>query len=366
MHPTDDVIEFLKEQIKDLTFSYSVKESYDFLDLIYLFGHTYTSGCELNGRVYLVLDNSLIQDFKHRDAGGVRAIRAAAYTVFCSFVKDWSMREALLAITPAAIFEHVGRKSLHTYEETAEALADLRRILTPTRMPITPIEFNSVSDLRTRLSDVEADVNYLTNLLQEIDRSNWETDLKSKFGVKIPLRVAADSLPKHMPLRYFVPFYVSFVLSGRIERHMSGQTQDTQEVPFIHSGPLVKDFAILNSYRKRQKNYGGFGDIDIFQTCDLSRQFQEKNNYVLIGQTTDELLNRILRRRTSFCLSSKIVIGAPDQEARIRESIDLIFGHRFSEYEERGNQVRHSFKEFFLTVLNSCSELNDLKSASKQ
>lgn len=74
-------------------------------DLTLWFGSRYASAYELPGPIYLVLDNSLIQAFKHRQSNAKRAVDALAFETFCAFVRDWSDRESHLALSPMAIFE---------------------------------------------------------------------------------------------------------------------------------------------------------------------------------------------------------------------------------------------------------------------
>lgn len=63
-------------------------------DLSLWFGSRYASAYELQGPIYLVLDNSLIQAFKHRQTNTKRAVDALAFETFCTFVRDWSDRES--------------------------------------------------------------------------------------------------------------------------------------------------------------------------------------------------------------------------------------------------------------------------------
>ncbi|HNI72227.1 MAG TPA: hypothetical protein PLX65_01705 [Accumulibacter sp.] len=73
------------------------------------FAERYASACELPSPIRLVLDNSLIQSFKHRRTDKKRAPHALAYEIFCGFVRHWSDRESHLAPSPMAIYEHIRR-----------------------------------------------------------------------------------------------------------------------------------------------------------------------------------------------------------------------------------------------------------------
>lgn len=75
--------------------------------------------------MHLVLDNSIIQSFKHRATKPNRNLQALSYTAFTRFVTGWSDRQTYLAVTsPAALYEHMGRRG---NINSAEALSALRR-----------------------------------------------------------------------------------------------------------------------------------------------------------------------------------------------------------------------------------------------
>ncbi|MFP4893910.1 hypothetical protein [Paraburkholderia sp. EG304] len=90
----------LEEQFGTFLHSLEEKKIVEWFDLVLWFTKRYASAYELEGTIYLVLDNSLIQDFKHREKDAKRALRATSYLAFCRFVRDWSDRPSHLAISP--------------------------------------------------------------------------------------------------------------------------------------------------------------------------------------------------------------------------------------------------------------------------
>ncbi len=108
-------------------------------DLTLWFGTRYAAACELPGPIHLVLDNSLIQAFKHRQTNAKRAIDALAFENFCVFVRDWSDRESHLALSPMAVFEHIGRRLPDSAAEVERILADLWQLLAATGLRIVPL-----------------------------------------------------------------------------------------------------------------------------------------------------------------------------------------------------------------------------------
>ena len=54
--------------------------------------------CEMDGPVFLVPDNNIIQDFKHQDKKLNRRLRSLSYKAFCRFVTGWSHRKTYIAV----------------------------------------------------------------------------------------------------------------------------------------------------------------------------------------------------------------------------------------------------------------------------
>lgn len=100
------------------------------------FVERYASAYELQGAIYLVLDNSLIQAFKHRQTNAKRALDALAYETFCRFVRDWSDRDSHLALSPMAVYEHIGRRVPNSAAEVEATLAELEQLLSATSLRI--------------------------------------------------------------------------------------------------------------------------------------------------------------------------------------------------------------------------------------
>jgi hypothetical protein len=85
------------------------------------FGARYASAYELPSPIYLVLDNSLIQAFKHRQTNAKRAIDALAFESFCAFVRDWSDREVACLIALGVARLHATRPRAHENEVSSQA-----------------------------------------------------------------------------------------------------------------------------------------------------------------------------------------------------------------------------------------------------
>jgi hypothetical protein len=318
------------------------------------FAERYASAYELPGPIYLVLDNSVIQAFKHRRTNKKRAPQALAYEIFCSFVRDWSDRESHLALSPMAIYEHIGRRLPKSAAEVETILAELQQLLGATGLRIAQMGFDTSERLLERLHDIAADEAFLTRFVDEIDKANWRIDLWAPLGVKIPMSEAWRSLPEQLPLRYFEPWYVRFVLSVRIEQHIIEQCQGHGPAP-IGSGKLSETLAELNTFG-RNGLLKGLGDIDLLQICDISRQYKQSTGYVLTGQTLDRDLAETLSQRHAYQVHAGVEGGDPQREERIKEMVGLMFSKPFADEEARGRRIREQLADFAGQLAQSCKQ----------
>lgn len=343
----NDISSFLKDRPEN--------EISDFFNETMRFTEHYVASYELNGDLYLVLDNSLIQEIKHRKTQPNRAIKAEAYLTFCKFVKYWSDRTTYLALSPMAIYEHFGRRVPQTIMETHSALIELNNILSVTYLEIRYINFHDAESLHSILLNIADDEAELTKYIKKIDKISWKTDLSAPRGVKIPMSIAAESLPPLPKLNYFLPWYVRFVLTGRVEQYIIDQSKHNPNAMPIGSGELTILFSKLNTFRKNILQ--GLGDIDIFQICDVSRQYQEKSEFLFIGQSLDKDLIEVLSHRHSLYVSSEIVIGgSPNQDEKISDLVKFMFSNPFEENEIRRHHIQPKFMDFMDFISNICKE----------
>lgn len=237
------------------------------------FARKYAVSYELEGPMHLVLDNSIIQSFKHRAAKPNRDLQALSYTAFTRFVKGWSDRQTFSAVTPAALYEHMGRRGNINAVQALNSLEELRLFFADTGLRMTWIGFKSIEHLVSVLKAVHADDIYLTQYFKKIEGMSWKKDLEVPFGVKIPLGITYCEIPDDLPLKYFDPWYVKFVLASRVERAIIQQSQHNPDALPIGGGPVADALAGLNNFNKKGVLLGS-GDIDMLQVCDGSRQYQ--------------------------------------------------------------------------------------------
>lgn len=287
----------LIEEVATLMCNRTDEELVGFVGRVMGFVHDYAFGYQLEGPIYLVLDNSLIQDFKHSN-NPERALNAHAYTVFCRFVTGWSDRPTHLALSPVAVYEHIGRQVASTAEIAWAAVADVRRLFEPSRLEMGFIRFRSPEELVTKMCDVDADARLLAEFAQSIKDADWKIDLSADIGVKIPISIAHEMIPDDLSLSYFSSRYVKETFKSRIEALIMHHSNDNPKARPIGSGEFSRDLAGLTTLVRGVLK--GLGDLDLFQICDGARQYQERSKAVFLGQAVDETLNRVLVHRQFF------------------------------------------------------------------
>lgn len=342
----------LKQEFQAHLSGRSEKEITRFFRRATSFARNYASAHELEGPIYLVLDNSILQAFKHRRAE--RGIDALAYMAFCRFARHWSNRPTHLALTAMAVYEHLGKRALRDTQEADKVLRELGQFLADTKLKTATVGFSRPASLVSLTKAIRSDDAYLTKFIRKIDGANWQTDLQATFGVNIPLSIANRAVHNKLRLKYFDSWYVQFVLSSRIEKHIVEQSRHKPGIVPIGSGPMSEAMADMNNFSKRSGLLQGLGDIDMLQLCDINSQYQQRLPYVKLGQTLDRNLTKVLRFRHGYYETTSIICGHPDQEQQIEKFVSMLAKNSFAELEKRGAPVRHAFMEFSETLVALC------------
>lgn len=315
-----------------------------------MFADRYTFAYQICGDIDLVLDNSIIQAFKHRDREPSRALRALAFVAFCRFVTGWSDRPTSLAISPFAIYEHSGRKLVADKHEAGAILRELGTLLAETGLSAAGIGFADTSALFHQLADIQHDEAYLTNYVRAIDAASWETKLSRPFGTLIPFDLALDAMPGNLPLRYFDTRYVRYVFASRIERLIIAHSRRDPGAASVASGPLARALSKLNNFKRGKLQ--GLGDIDILQICDLARQFQVRTGRILIGQTVDKKLWAALTHTSIFSYRARL--HTPADEKKVRQFVDFMLSNPYVEEDQRAQRIEQLTLEFCESLFDAC------------
>lgn len=306
---------------------------------------SYIAGYELNRKIFLVLDNSIVQDFKHLQDQRRRS-RAMAYAAFCRFVAQWSDLPSCLAVSPVALYEHGGRKPASSPEDAIGQYFQVQTILRYCGLPVAMIGFDDANTLYSRMLDVHADADYLEVFANQIEQSEWERDLRAWHGGEILAAALADkAIPEDMPLKYFDPFYIRKVFGSRIEGHIADQSEGVFNHQPIRTGKVTVSLAKLNTITKKGI-LQGLGDIDLLQICDISRQYKQPRDNLLLGQTFDADLAEALRFHHQLTESMSVVSGVPDVKRQIQNMVSFMFSSPFSEHKKRRELIMPLADEF--------------------
>jgi hypothetical protein len=344
------------DEFSPIVKQFSRHELPDFFGFVEWFVNQYCSAYELEGPIYLVLDNSIIQDFKHRQ-DKKRWLRALSYIALTRFVSIFSDRKTYLCISPVAVYEHAGKVVPTTAEAAGKFVAEISEQLSPCKLPIATIGFDNDNDLIRVLEDVHHDADFMSTFAEQINNMDLQYDLRSPFGgVRIPLSIATDLIPDDMPLRYFDPWYVKYVFASRIEHRIAAQSKQHPEAQPILSGELSALLAELNKLSK-QGVLKGIGDIDLLQICDIRRQYASPPGYVLLGQTRDKTLAKVLSQRHSYIESTKIVGGSKDMDKQVEATVKLMFSNPFAKQDDRAKQIAPHAHSFLQEVYNMCQSV---------
>lgn len=323
-----------------------------FFRFVEWFVDRYCAGYQLDGPIYLVLDNSIIQDFKHRKQRK-RWLRALSYIALCRFVCIFSDRKTYLCVSPVAVYEHAGKVVPTTAEAAHQLVTEIFELLSLCRLPIATVGFNGNSDLIRVIEDIHHDADFMSTLAAQINDMDLQYDLRVPGGgVRIPLSIAAELIPDDMPLRYFEPWYVKYVFMCRIEHKIAAQSTQHPDGQPVLSGELGAMLAELNDLKRGVLK--GIGDIDLLQKCDISRQYSARPGYVLLGQTFDKTLANVLSKRHLYSEGRLLVSGAKDVDKQIEEATKLMFSNPFAEQDGRAKQIAPHADNFLRELHSIC------------
>jgi hypothetical protein len=327
----------------------------EFFGLVKWFVNKYCIGYELEGPIYLVLDNSIIQDFKHRQEKK-RWLRALSYVALTRFVRIFSDRETRLCVSPVAVYEHGGKVVPTTAEAANTLVAEIFELLSPCQLPVATIGFDKSSNLIRVLEDVHHDADFMSTFAEQIDDMDLQCDLRVPGGgVRFPISIADDLIPDDMPLRYFEPWYVKYVFMSRIEHKIATQSKQHPEAQPILSGELSAMLAELNKLKRGVLK--GIGDIDLLQICDIRRQYSNRAGFVLLGQTRDRILANVLSQRHRYIETRQIVGGSKYMKKQVDAAVKLMFSNPFAEQDNRSKQIAPHADNFLREVYEMCRSI---------
>ncbi|HYD62094.1 MAG TPA: hypothetical protein VEC35_17145 [Noviherbaspirillum sp.] len=356
MHIHNEAINAVHQEFEIRLADATDEELSEFLALVRWLVRLYESGYELGHPLFLVVDNSILQDFKQGHKRG-RAIRALAYIALCRFIALWSDRKTCLALSPMAVYEAGGRKPADSVAEAWERFEEAGQLLAETELPVTGVRFTDPKMLYESLLDIHDDADYLAVFAAQIEEMDWRHDLRMGNLLRIPHSLAMEYIPGDMPLKYFNPFYVTDVFSSRIELRIAKQSAEIGNVKPVTAGSFSVAMDKLIKLEKKGA-LKGLGDLDLLQICDIRRQYHQKQDYIFLGQTYDRGLADVMNQHHVYSCSASAKGGEPDTDEQIRKMVQLMFSKPFQEIDRTREQIQPRSKEFLGCIFDVCANLS--------
>ena len=346
-------IDKFKDEFLQIVRQLNAEEISNFLGFTKWFVQRYCLGYQLEGPIYLVLDNSIIQNFKNRHKKE-EWLRAVAYVAMCRFIEIFSDRKTYLCISPVSVYEFSGKKVPETEGCVQDLIAEIHKLLLPCRLKVTTIRFDAGSTPLQVFEDIHHDAEFMSVFAEQINTMNLQYDLRTPYGgIRIPLSIANELIPDDMPLRYFSPWYVKEIFRSRIEHKIAEQSKQHPEAQPILSGELSKLFSDLNKLKRGVLK--GIGDIDLLQLCDISRQYSARPGFVLLGQTLDTTLAWVLSKRHVYSETRTIIGGSRNMDKQIKDTVSFMCSPQFSEQDERAERINPGARYFLGELFDLCS-----------
>lgn len=317
----------------------------------------YVYATQLEGDIFLVPDNNIVQDFKHRDKEKRNLLRLS-YLAFSRFAKHWSPRASRLAISPVIVYEHIGRQ-LTSPVGARVAMESVFHLFSELDLPIHGIGYRSPKELSELIQAIHDDAAVMAHLVRDLDTRSWAMKLRRGNLRLIPLALADEAAPKTLSLSYFDPWYVRRALCCQIEQRIIKQSREELGEEPLEADEYSKTMAELNKISSRQNFLTGLGDLDLLQTCDLRSQHQNPNQRVMLGQTFDQALSNVLRLSSRLVRGTHVEFGQPETAQQVRSMVDMILrpSQVFQVEQTRMDAVVRSAADFRNAALGVCRRL---------
>lgn len=320
--------------------------------------------CQLPGMPVVLLDNSVIQDFKHAgtpaDKGGLRLARATALVAFSRFLCSWNRRNHAVALSPVAVYEHLGRRPLTDVSDAEQRLQELHALMRPAFQSLVLFNAAGMDEFVEATRAVDHDAQLLFEAARRIGEGMWARELKAPIGVYIPLAIAETETPRDLPLRYFSPGVVHRVFAARTEQEVISQSASVSSVPPITSGEVSRRLAALNGLGRdlRKGKIRGLGDLEILQHCTIRQQHAHKSSHVFVGVCSDSGLQSLLDDFSNVVVGKTVTAGV-SSDIEMREAVELMLGlsKPFAEEDKRLDTAMPDALSFTLAIAHLKSEL---------
>ncbi len=317
----------------------------------------YVYATQLEGDIFMVPDNNIVQDFKHRDKEKRNLLRLA-YLAFSRFAKHWSPRTSRLAISPVIVYEHIGRQPTNPVGARV-AMESVFHHFGELNLPIHGIGYQSPKELSELIRAIHDDAAVMAQLVRDLDTRSWAMKHRRGNLRLITSALAEEAAPRTISLSYFDPWYVRRALCCQIEQRIIKQSRDELGDEPLGADEYSKTMAELNTISSRQNFLTGLGDLDLLQTCDLRLQHQNPNQRVMLGQTFDQALSNVLRLSSRLVRGTHVEFGQPDTAQQVTNMVEMMLrpSQVFQAEQSRMDEVAPTADAFLDAALDTCRRL---------
>ncbi len=331
------------------------------LDLV----HQIESAMMLRGPYRLVLDSNIVMRLESLRQGKITEGVLATLLAFL-FVKRLPFHVDLV-IRPVVFYEFLRQRNVQDLREHWQEIRALKEIVEES-LEVT-LFFDGVETYEGAshyIDIIERDADKISATLRKYADANWQFDFirppggfdgfpLTEFGlILVTPQFAAEGLFEEIDLEYFSNRSARVFFTEHIERRIAEWPGNDRQV--IERYPNDSGYLLTKVLHLTPKgNLKGLGDIDVFGTCNLQRQFyaQAHGRYVpaSIGLSLDDDLSSALRHFSALNITSRMLGGAADEEtlSQQRAALEAFTedSRRFREGEKRLQMTRSQLCVFF-------------------
>jgi len=308
--------------------SLSEDELSQVVDGFYKLSIYFSGAIGLSKKINIFLDNNIIQDIKHKDSNKKRQLKYIAVLLFINFLKHEQKLNFEFFISPVVLYESHGKRLFKSKKGFNKHIDKIAEILEVLEAPISLYGISDYSDFEQKLNNALYDEKILLETLQSLSQQSWKMKLKEKGKIKLTFTHAFKSVPNNLSLKYFSDFYIDFILATYIDNLILTTKTNNKEVKNMFTNSY-EDFPLhklIKEHKEKKGSLEGLGDIELFELCDLTRQYTEDNPYVNTVFTFDRTLFEVMNKRQGLSEGCSFVKGQDSEEEFVKKATKLLSG----------------------------------------
>lgn len=260
---------------------------------------------QISERLYLYLDNNILQDILQKNSNKERAARYYAFLALLCLAEDYLLIDIFAFIAPSVLYEYCGRKKININIILQEVTYSLAQIGLNVYFPFNADRISHLFKL------IRKDEKEISKALNIIKNNSWKRNFKINGSTnRIPLSLAEEECPE-LKLHYFKPGVVKYLLIFRIENMMYKENKNDKDARKMMSSPTKDFFSVLNH---KGNKVNGLGDIELLSSCDLLQQTSSNSPTIAMGITFDVKLQEALDNRSRTMSSTSFISGIDKPE----------------------------------------------------